>query len=200
MRTQPRAHCAPLHRQGDGRARSVVHENKELQQISAEECNGLLTLWLHSSNPDKRSAHNACEVDAREADAGKDESAREKRVRVDSPDSADLRDANLVHAELLDYTSIHRADTRTGVDESQARDRRRNRRSGLLKLGRERGGDFDLDRDDRPCRLKRCWKRLMWMRRRSWGLRRVSSVIDGHRGVQAPMPVHSAWARHARSA
>ena len=70
-----------------------------LQEVSPEERNGLLPGCLRPANPDKRSADDARKVDRWEPDAGKGESAWEKWVRVDSPHSTDLRDADLLHAQ-----------------------------------------------------------------------------------------------------
>lgn len=186
---------ATLHRKRDGRSRSVVNENEELQEISPEQRYGLLPGSLDPADPDQWGADNTREVDRREADSRKDKPAREQRVRVDSTHASDLRHSDLLHTQPLDYSGINCADARARVNEGQASGRRRNRLAGLLQLSGESGRHFDLDRDNRASRLKAGRKRLMWRRRRSGRLRRVSSVIDGHPRVRAPRRVHSAWAR-----
>lgn len=191
---------AELHGEGDGCARSVVHKDKMLQEVSSEERYGLLPSRWGPTNPDKRGTDNACEVDRGKANARKDEPAREERVRVDSPYASDLGDADLLHGELLKDAGINRADARAGVDERYARYRRWDGSTSLLELCGDRGRHFDLNRENRARRLKARRKRLMRMRRRFGGMRGVRGVIDGHRGVRAPARVRSGWARRGGSA
>lgn len=158
-----------------------------LQEVSPEERHGLLPgCWRHA-NPDKGSADDAREVDGWEADAGKDESAREKWVRVNSSHSADLRDADLRHAKLLDYAAVNCADARLGVYGSQARYGCRNGRTDLLKETSDEPNEAALELFGRGA-----WEESS-PRTRSQG--QAVARVEGRGGPEAPSPTRHRGSR-----